>query len=127
MFTYANKMLLVIKRTQANVGQIVQSALEGMNLNNAAKMNQSSATRTGYDEMKGNYEGNKKRTDLIKQIGDATQGQRVIVDLGVIDPIGSSTLIKQQIDLADPNDPDRGITIFMRHGYLTIELMHTPK
>jgi hypothetical protein len=77
--------------------------------------------------MKENYKMDIKRKQLQYQIGNATQGQKAIVDLGVIDPKGSPTLIKKQVDLADPNDPDRGVAIFLRHGYLTIELVHTPK
>ncbi|MEO7263704.1 MAG: hypothetical protein ABIW38_02275 [Ferruginibacter sp.] len=126
MFDYANKMLVEVKKTQVNVNQLIQSSIQGLNMAGSSNMSQSFGNPV-LDEMNAEYQGDKKRRDLLYQAGHATQGQKVIVDLGVIDPKGSPTLIKKQVDLADPNDPDRGIAIFMRHGYLTIEMLHTPK
>jgi hypothetical protein len=126
MYDYANKMLVVVKKTQVDVNQLIQSSFQGISMGNSAIMSESTGA-PAYDQMKENYKMDIKRKELQYQIGNASQGQHAIVDLGVIDPKGSPTLIKKQVDLADPNDPDRGLTIFMRHGYLTIELVHTPK
>jgi len=126
MFGYVNKMFVVVKQTQVNVSELIQSSIEGLNMNGSVGISRSTGDPV-RDEMNERYEMDKKRRQLLYKAGNATQSARAIVDLGVIDPKGSATLIKKQIDLADPNDADRESGIVLRHGYLTIELLHTPQ
>ena len=131
MFTYANKMFLAVQKTQVDADAVVQSAIDGLNMitsaTNGSGNSKPITDDRAFEQMRRIYEMNKKRYELQKRIGEATEGDKAVVTLGVIDPRSSSILYNMPVELADSNDPDRAKGIVLRHGILTIELIHTPK
>jgi hypothetical protein len=123
MLGYANKMFLALKKTSANVDQLISTAGEMMNMNSSSLPE--STGNAVLDKMKMDYLMNKKRYDLQYSLSQIGETGGTIVNLGQLSGQGS-VLLRQTFDLADPNDQDKPALI-LKHGYLTIEIIHTPQ
>ena len=126
LLQYANEIFLSAMGTQLNVKDVIKSAVDMMNINNAPPSKPSTG-KAALDQLMMEYEMNKKRYDLQYNLSHITQDSKTKIQLTKSPNSTPDMLFDTSVEMADPGNKDRKFGIFIEHGGITITLKHTPK
>jgi hypothetical protein len=127
LLQYANEIFLSAIGTEVNVNQLIKSAGDMMNMNSSQSSQLPPGTPPALAQVATEYYGRQKQYDLQYNLSHVTQNAKTEIQLTKSPNSTPDLVFDAPVELADKNNNDRKVGLFMEHGGVTITLRHTPK
>jgi hypothetical protein len=127
LLQYANEIFLSAMGTEVNASQVIKSAVDMMNMNNSQSPQLPSGTPAALAQLVTEYDMHQKQYDLQYNLSHVTQNAKTEIQLTKSPNSTPDLVFDAPVEMADKNNKDRKVGMYIEHGGVTITLRHTPK